>query len=58
MVVAGWVEGELSEEFAGGWVDDADVEVLDDHEDGGVGVAAADADVVVSLTGFHAGCLG
>ena len=43
LVVAVGVEGELSEQLAGGWVDDADVEVLDDHEDGGVGVAAADS---------------
>ena len=32
--------------MSGCWVDDADVEVVDDHEYWGVGVAAADADVV------------
>ena len=42
LVVAVRVEGELSEEFSGGGVDDADVEVLDDHEDLGVGVFAAE----------------
>ena len=46
LVVAGGVEGELAEEFAGGGVDDADVEVLDEQEDVGSGVGSADADVV------------
>ena len=41
LVVAGWVEGELAQELAGGGVDDADVEVVGDHEDFGVGVSAA-----------------
>ena len=44
LVVAVGVEGELAQELPGGWVDDADVEVVDDHEDFGVGVAAAHAD--------------
>ena len=30
LIVAVGVEGELAEEFSGGWVDDADVEVVDD----------------------------
>jgi hypothetical protein len=34
LVVAGGVEGQLAEEFAGGGVDDADVEVFDDEQDG------------------------
>ena len=28
LVVAGWVEGEVADQFAGGGVDDADVDVL------------------------------
>ena len=46
MVVAGGVEGELAEEFAGGGVDDPDVEVVDELEDGGSGVLDAEPDVV------------
>ena len=46
LVVAGGVEGEVAEHFAGGGVDDADVEVVDEGEDGLGGVGAADADVV------------
>ncbi len=46
LVVAGGVEGELAELFAGVAVDDADVEVGDEDDDGGSGVASADADVV------------
>jgi hypothetical protein len=46
LVVAGGVEGEVAEEFAGGGVDDADVEVVDEEDDGGLGVGSADADVV------------
>src|SRR5579875_3796142 len=42
----GRVERELAEELAGGGVDDADVQVLDQHVDGGPGVGSADADVV------------
>ena len=46
LVVAGGVDGEFAEEFAGGGVDDADVEVVDQHQDVGPGVGSADADVV------------
>jgi hypothetical protein len=46
LVVAGRVDGELAEEFAGGGVDDADVQVLDEQQDAGSGVGPADADVV------------
>ncbi len=46
MVVGVRVEGEGSEEFAGLVVDDADFEVVDDHDDRGSGVGSADADVV------------
>ena len=46
LVVAGWVEGELAEQFAGGGADDADVQVLNEQQDLGCGVGSADADVV------------
>lgn len=46
LVVAGGVDGELSEEFAGGGVDHAYVEVVDEFEYGGSGVFEAHADVV------------
>jgi hypothetical protein len=44
LVVAGRVEGEFAEQLAGGGVDDADVQVLDEQQ--GSGVGSADADVV------------
>jgi hypothetical protein len=37
LAAVGWVEHELAEEFAGGGVDDPDVEVLDQDEDAGSG---------------------
>ena len=46
LVVAGGVEGQLAQELAGNGIDDADVQVLDEHEDGGSGMGPADADVV------------
>jgi hypothetical protein len=46
LVVAVGVEDEFAEELAGGGVDDADVQVLDEEKDAGSGVGAADADVV------------
>ena len=46
MVVPGGVEDEFAEDFAGGGVDDSDVEVLDEDQDAGSVVDAADADVV------------
>jgi hypothetical protein len=46
LVVPGRVEGEFAQEFAGVGVDDADVQVLDQEQDAGSGVGAADADVV------------
>ncbi len=48
LVVACRVEGEVAEEFSGGGIDDADVEVFDEHDDGGSGVGSSDADVVKS----------
>jgi hypothetical protein len=43
----GGVEDEVAEQFArGGGVDDADVAVGDEHDDAGLGVFAAEADVV------------
>ena len=44
MVIDGWVE--VSEHFAGGGVDDADVAAVDQHQDRGSGVGSADADGV------------
>jgi hypothetical protein len=46
LVVPTWIQGELAEEFAGGGVDDADVQILDEQQDAGTSVGAADADVV------------
>ena len=46
LVVAGGVEGQFAQEFAGGRVDNPDVQVLDKHQDGGPGVGSPDADVV------------
>jgi hypothetical protein len=46
LVVPGRVEGQFAQEFAGGGVDDADVQVVDEYQDGGPGVGPADADVV------------
>lgn len=46
MVAAVGVEGEGAQDFAGGGVDDADLEVGDEHDDGGSGVGSSDADVV------------
>jgi hypothetical protein len=48
LVVAGEIEGEVAEDLAGGGVDDADVEVGDEEEDGGSGVGSSEADVVES----------
>ncbi len=39
LVVAVGVEDQFAEEFAGGCVDDADLEVLDEQDDAGSGVA-------------------
>jgi hypothetical protein len=46
LVVAGWVDDQLAQQFAGGRVDDADLEVLHEQQDRGSGVGSADADVV------------
>jgi hypothetical protein len=46
VVAAVGVEGEVTEDLAGGGVDDADVEVGDEHDDAGSGVGAADGDVM------------
>jgi hypothetical protein len=48
LVVAGGVDGEVAEKFAGGGVDDADVEVVDEQDDVGSGVGSSDANVVES----------
>ena len=54
LVVAGGVEGELAQELAGGGVDDADVQVLDEHDHVSSGVGSTDADVV-QATGLAQG---
>ena len=46
MVAAVGVDGEGADDFAGGGVDDAYVEVVDEHQDGGSVEVAAEADVV------------
>src|SRR3954452_5169861 len=46
LVALGCVEDQLAEEFAGGGVDDADVEVLGQDDDAGSGVGSPDADGV------------
>jgi hypothetical protein len=46
VVAAFGVDGEGSDDLAGGGVDDADVEVIDEEDDGGSVVASADGDVV------------
>ena len=51
LIVAGGVEGEVAQEFAGAGVDDADVVVLHEEDDAFVGVVAADADVVEAAVG-------
>jgi len=48
LVVDVGVEGEFAEEFAGGGVDDADVEVVGEEDDAGSGVGSSHADVVES----------
>jgi len=45
LVVASWVDDEVAQDFAGGGVDDGDVEVLDEQDDVGSGVGSANADV-------------
>jgi hypothetical protein len=48
LVVPGGVEDELAQQFTGGGVDHADVELVDEQDDVGSGVGSADADVVQS----------
>jgi hypothetical protein len=48
LVVACGVKGEAAEELSGGGIDDAYVEVVDEHEDWCVGVGSSDSDVVKS----------
>ena len=45
LVLAVGVEGQGADDFAGGGVDDADVEVVDEKDDRCAGVGSADADV-------------
>jgi len=46
LVVLRGVKGELAQESSGAGVDDADVEVVDEHDDVGSGVGSAGADVL------------
>src|SRR4051794_35872378 len=58
LIVLGGVQDQFTEQFAGGFVDDADVEVLDQEQDVGSGVGSSDADVVqasVVAQGDHPG---
>jgi hypothetical protein len=48
LVVAAGVEGEFAQQFAGGRVDDSDLQVLDEQDDAGSSAGSADADVVQS----------
>ena len=59
LVVVCGVKGEVAEEFSGVWVDDADVEVVDEHDDVGSGVGSPDADVVEgsSVAQGHGACV-
>ena len=45
LVVLAGIDDEVADELAGGGVDDADVEVLDEQDHAGAGVGSADADV-------------
>jgi len=51
LVVPGGVDVEFAEELAGGGVDDADVQVVDERQDAGSGVGAAGADVEQAAAG-------
>ena len=51
LVVPGRVEGRFVEEFAGGGVDDVDVQVLDEWQDAGFALGVASADVVRAAAG-------
>ncbi len=46
VVVAVGVEGEGADDFSGGGVDDADVEVVDEQDDAGSVEGSSEADVV------------
>jgi len=46
LVVTGGVEGEFTQDFAGGGVGDGDLQIVDEESDVGSGVGSAQADVV------------
>ena len=46
LVVFGGVDGELAQDFAGLFIDDDDIEVVDEHPDGCAGVFFSNSDVV------------
>ncbi len=48
----------MAEEFSGGGVDDADVEVFDEHDDVGSGVGSSNADVVEGAGVAQGDCSG
>jgi hypothetical protein len=58
LVVAAGVDGQFAEELPGGGVDDADLEVVDEHDEVGSGVGSSDAEVMEAAghaQGDHAG---
>jgi hypothetical protein len=44
LVIPGRIDGEVPQELAGGGIDHADVEVMDEQDHGGLGVGSSDAD--------------
>jgi hypothetical protein len=57
LVVLGGVDGELAGELAGGVIDDAHVEVVDEHDDGGAAVFVVEADVMEAAVAAQATAL-
>jgi hypothetical protein len=58
LVVAAGVDGQFAEQLPGGGADDADLEVVDEHDELGSGVGSSDAEVVEvagHAQGDHAG---
>ena len=58
MVEPVWVDGEVSEEFAGGGVDDSDVEVVDEEDDAGSVEGSSESDVVELAVDAEGDCAG
>jgi hypothetical protein len=55
LVIPGGVDSELADEFAGGDVEYADVQVPDEHQDRGAGVLAAGSGCFARTGHFRAG---